>query len=116
MLAFALLAMLLMPGRLDVTKAVIQIHADAFEHRLKFEEALLVRKDCVDFVAGGGDNVQFKFDDGIIAVIHTHLDKGFEKPSVQDVAVAKARHISVYVVSESQIWYATAQGQIGQVQ
>jgi proteasome lid subunit RPN8/RPN11 len=112
---FVLLAALLMPGRSDVTKSVIEIHADAFERRIRFEEVLLVRKDSVDFVSGSGDNVQFRWDDSIIAVIHTHPDKGFEKPSLVDIQTAKVHRIPVYVVSESQIWYATAQGQIEQV-
>jgi hypothetical protein len=112
---FLLLAVLVLLGRSDVTKSVIMIHADAFERRMHFEEALLVRKDSVDFVAGSEDTVQFKWDDSILMVIHTHLDRGFEKPSSQDVKMAIQHHIPVYVVSESQIWYATAQGQIEQV-
>src|ERR1035437_4232151 len=114
-MSFILLAALVLLGRPDVTKSVIQIHADAFEHRLHFEEALLVRKDSVDFVAGSGDNVQFKWDDSIIAVIHTHPDKGCERPSWQDVSTAVSHHVPVYVVSEFEIWYANSQGQIEQV-
>lgn len=112
---FLLLAALVLSGRPDVTKSVITIHADAFERRLHFEEVLLVRKNSVDFVAGNGDNVQFKWDDSIIAVIHTHPDKGYEKPSPQDVITAISHHVPVYIVSEFEIWYANAQGQIEQI-
>jgi hypothetical protein len=112
---FLLLAALVLFGRTDVTKSVITIHQDAFERHLHFEEALLVRKNSVDFVAGSGDSVQFDWDDSILMVIHTHPDKGFERPSLQDVKMAVTHHVPVYVVSESQIWYATAQGQIEQV-
>jgi proteasome lid subunit RPN8/RPN11 len=112
---FLLLATLVLLGRPDVTKSVVTIHQDAFERRLHFEEALLVRKDSVDFVAGSEDAVWFRWDDSILMVVHTHPDKGFEKPSSQDVKMAVQHHVPVYVVSESQIWYATAQGEIEQV-
>ena len=112
---FLLLAALIMPHRPDVTKSVITIHAETFERKLRFEEVLLVRKDSVDFVAGSGDNVLFKWDDSIIAVVHTHPDKGFERPSPQDIEEAKTRHVPIYVVSESQIWYSTPDGKVLQV-
>ena len=112
---FLLLAALVLLGRPDVTKSVITIHQDAFERHLHIEEVLLVRKDSVDFVSGSGDNVQFKWDDSIIMIVHTHPDRGFEKPSAQDVKTALEHHVPVYVVSESQIWCATAQGEIEQV-
>lgn len=109
---FALLAAMVIPGRTDVTKSVIQIHSDAFEKHLKFEQCLLVRKMSVDFVSGSGDNVQFKMTLDIQAVIHTHPDKGFEKPSDIDVQTAIRYSIPVYVVSESAIYYVTTQGEI----
>jgi hypothetical protein len=48
-------------------------------------------------------------------IVHTHPDRGFEKPSAQDVKTALEHHVPVYVVSESQIWCATVDGQIEQV-
>ena len=114
-MSFFLLAALVLGGRPDITKSIITIHAEAFERHMRFEEALLVRKDSVDFVAGSGDNVQFKWENSITAIIHIHPDKGYEKPSTQDIETAKNHHIPVYVVSESQIWFATTKGEIVQV-
>lgn len=100
--------------RPDVVKSIAQIRHDSFGP-LHIEYALLVRPYSTDFVAGAGDNVQFKWADDILAVIHTHPDKGCEKPSPQDIATAKDHGRPVYVVSEKQIWVAMPNGDVSLV-
>lgn len=112
---FILLAALLISGRKDVTDGVIQIHHDTFERQLGFEEAVLVRTNDIEIVSGTSAEIDFKWSDDIMAVIHTHPDVGFEKPSPQDVQFAQEHRIPVYVLSRAQIWYATPAGKIEEV-
>jgi hypothetical protein len=98
-------------ARPDVVKSIAQIRHDTFGP-LHIEYALLVRQHSTDFVAGSGDGVVFKWDDSIIAVIHTHPDRGFEHPSLQDVKTAVDNHRPVYVVSVSEIWEVSPTGEI----
>jgi hypothetical protein len=96
--------------RPDVAKSIAQIRHDTFGP-LHIEYALLVRKDSTDFVAGSGDSVIFKWEDSILAVIHTHPNNTV-RPSSQDVQTAIEKNRPVYVVSISEIWVALPDGDI----
>ena len=97
--------------RPDVVKSIAQIRHDAFGP-LHIEYVLLVRQDSTDFVAGSDDNVQFKPDATVLAIIHTHPDDGYERPSTQDRQMAVKMNIPVYVVSRSEIWAAWPNNEI----
>ena len=102
--------------RPDVRAAIATMRKESFGTReLRIEYVLIVRTPNspypLDWIAGSREDATFPWDNQIIAIIHTHLDKGFEKPSATDITEAKAHHTPIYVVSASAIWVATAIGE-----
>ena len=97
--------------RADVSKAVTEIRRDSFGP-LHIEYALLVTRTGLTFVSGTSEDVTYTLSPDIIAVIHTHPDKGFEKPSAQDVKTAHDTGVPVYVVSRDQVWVALPTGEV----
>jgi hypothetical protein len=103
----------LLLNRQDVSKAVSDIKCDSFGP-LHIEYALLVTNDDIVFVAGSGEDVRFPIIPGLLAIIHTHPDKGFEKPSAQDIKTAHELCVPVYTISRGQVWEALPSGEIVQ--
>jgi hypothetical protein len=97
--------------RADVSKAVTEIRRDSFGP-LHIEYALLVTRTGLTFVSGTSEDVTYTLSPDIIAVIHTHPDKGHERPSVQDVKTAHETGVPIYAVSVNQIWVALPDGRV----
>jgi Prokaryotic homologs of the JAB domain len=97
--------------RADVCKAVAEIKRDSFGP-LHIEYALLVTRTGLTFVSGTSEDVTYTLSPDIIAVIHTHPDKGHERPSAQDVKTAHETGVPVYVVSADQVWAALPNGEV----
>jgi hypothetical protein len=102
-------------ARYDVANSIKAIYQDTFVKHLPFESALLVRRDSTDFTSGVRGDVFFACDPDIVAVIHTHPDAGYERPSQQDVRMAVRMKVPIYVVSLHETWVAGADGTIRKV-
>ena len=102
-------------NRPDVAKSVTDIYQDTFVKRLPFESGLLVRSHSTDFTSGVRGDIFFPFDPDILAVIHTHPDLGYERPSQQDIQTAVKLKIPIYVISLHQTWVVDADGIVRQV-
>lgn len=110
-------------NRADVHAAVDELRREAFTRgkaNLKIEYVVLVRPADspypLDWIAGSREDVMFPWDNQILAVVHTHLDEGFEQPSTVDIDLAKTHHVPIYVISANQIWMADITGEVRRVQ
>ena len=104
--------------RPDVRSAVAELRKETFQRgpsNLQIEYAILVRPVTslysLDWVSGYREDAYFPWDNQIIAVIHTHLNQGMEKPSRIDITEAKMHQTPIYVISASAIWVAEPTGE-----
>lgn len=96
--------------RVDLDHAVAQIYSEAFIKHIPVEVAILIYADHVEFVSGVKEGAEFRWQAGIIAIAHTHPDRGYEKPSLRDAQTAKEHGIPVLVISRKQIWQVNPDG------
>jgi len=100
-------------SRHDVREAIVTIRADTAKEHI--EVAALVRADGLDYVSGSSGDIDFAWEPGIIAVFHSHPDKGFERPSSVDVRLATGMRIPVYVISVKELWVVRPDGTVEEV-
>ena len=100
-------------SRSDVRDAITTIRKETAKEHL--EVIALVHQDHIDYTTGSGEDCQFMWTPGIIAVFHSHPDNKFYHPSPDDIKLATTMHIPNYVVTSGQLWVVTPDGKVSQV-
>jgi len=109
-------------ARRDVRAAVASVRRDTWQNGLRIEYAIIVRPETalhsLDWSSGTREDVPiyFPWDNQILAIFHTHLDKGFERPSETDRELAIEHRTPIYVISQFAIWKVAPDGEVSLVE